>query len=497
MLYLVLDQLRADALGYAMTCPVDTPNIDALALQSSVFTQHFTVASPCGPSRASLHSGQYVMNHRSVANGAPVPTDIPLCPTLLRTHGYDPTLYGYTDTPVAPRDAGRDHESLNRPFEAGILEDFRIGLLQNYEDPGQWVAHLATKGVFPTTDDPFSVWDRGVSRDEGFSRAPTRYAADDSDTAFLAKAVIKQIEEEADVGFCIHAAFLKPHPPFQAPAPYHEMFDADVMPEPRRPLESEHPFVTAFLERQADSVTFDKEINIGHLSAHQRREIKAVYYGLIKELDDWLGVIFDTLRKLDAFDETLIVLTADHGELLGDYGGYGKAHFLDPAWHIPLLIKAPFQNTGQRHAELTESTDVLPTILDYAGIPCPADINGRSLRPLMEGQVPSDWRLAVMCELDVSDPTTREYETALGLTSDQLGLCAYRTATYKLVVFTALPPLLLAIDESGTERVIQDPELLSEALHGLMQHRLFHQSRRLARLRVGQLDHSWPGPRFQ
>lgn len=488
LLYIVLDQLRADAVGYARRSPVETPNLDALADQSSVFLNHFTVASPCGPSRASLHSGQYVMLHRSAANGAPVPADIPLCPTLLRAHGFDPVLFGYTDTPVASREMGYADPRLNEAFGTQVLEDFRVGLVQNYERPEAWIDYLATRGVLPVNAAPFSIWDRGVSREEGFSRAPTRYSAEDSDTAFLARAVMAEMTAHASEGFCIHAAFLKPHPPLQAPEPYNHYFDADGMPDPRAPIDAAHPFLSAFTERQRHSKSFDAEIHIDRLTAAQKREIKAVYYGLIKELDDWLGEIIACLKANGAFDETLIVITSDHGELIGDYGAYGKAHVFDPAWHIPLLIKAPGQTIGQRHTQLTESVDVLPTILDYAGIACPPDINGRSLRSWIAGHPPVDWRTAVMCELDVSNPTHPKYEHALGLTSDQLSLCIYRTETHKLVVFTALPTLLFAIDADGTERLIDDLTLQCALLESLMQHRLLHQSRVFARVRVGEVD---------
>ena len=496
LLFICVDQLRADALGYVGNKIVKTPHLDALAADAIQFRNHFTCASPCGPSRASLHTGTYPMWHRVVANGAPMPDDIPTLPRMLRNAGYDPTLFGYTDVPVAPRNAPLTLEALHRPFSADTLPDFRVGLLQNYEGPTDWIRHLADQGVYPTTDDPFSIWDRGVSRDVGFSRAPTRYRAEDSDTAFLARRVIDEIERAGDAGFCIHAAFLKPHPPLQAPEPFNCIFNAADMPQPRAPLQIDHPFFEAFSTLQADSTSFDVEMNLGLLTAEQVLEARAVYYGLICELDQWIGAIIEALKTQGVYDETLIVLTSDHGELLGDYGAWGKAHVLDPAWRIPLLMKPPACKTPQVVDVLTESVDILPTILDYCGVEIHADINGRSLRALCEGQSPSQWRDAVMCELHLGDPIERGYEQVLQIPSDQLGVVFYRTQTHKLVVFQALESLLFEIDAEGSEHRVNDPIRQAQMMEALLRHRLNQQSRRDASLRVGQIMQSTPGPRF-
>jgi arylsulfatase A-like enzyme len=497
LLFICVDQLRADALGYAGNAHVKTPHLDALAAEAIQFRNHFTCASPCGPSRASLHTGTYPMWHRVIANGAPMPSDIPTLPQMLRHAGHDPTLFGYTDVPVAPRNAPLTLEALHQPFSADTLPDFRVALLQNYEGPTEWIRYLAERGVYPTTDDPFSIWDRGVPRSAGFSRAPTRYRAEDSDTAFLARAVIDEIGRADEAGFCIHAAFLKPHPPLQAPEPFNTMFDAADMPSPRAPGAIDHPFFEAFSTLQADSTSFDAEMNLGILTPEQVLEARAVYYGLICELDHWLGAIIDTLKIQGVYDDTLIIFTSDHGELLGDYGAWGKAHVWDPAWRIPLLIKPPACRTPHVVDALTESVDILPTVLDYFGLERHPDINGQSVRAWCEGQSPSQWRQAVMCELHVGDPVTRGYEQLLQIPSDQLGVVCYRTATHKLVVFQAMDSLLFEIDADGGERLVSDPDRHAQMTEALLHHRLNQQSRRDASLRVGQVMQSTPGPRQQ
>ena len=103
ILFIVFDQMRADALVGALADTADLPHLRALMDDAVTFTNHTSVTSPCGPARASLLTGQYAMNHRSVRNGTPLPHDKPNLATALRGGGIQPLLYGYTDTSPDPR----------------------------------------------------------------------------------------------------------------------------------------------------------------------------------------------------------------------------------------------------------------------------------------------------------------------------------------------------------------------------------------------------------
>jgi len=108
ILFVVFDQMRADCLTGALAESVELPNLRALMADGVTFTNHVSVASPCGPARASLLTGQYAMNHRSVRNGTPLPQDKPNLATELRRAGMQPLLYGYTDTSADPRRLAAD-----------------------------------------------------------------------------------------------------------------------------------------------------------------------------------------------------------------------------------------------------------------------------------------------------------------------------------------------------------------------------------------------------
>ncbi|MCB1040991.1 MAG: sulfatase-like hydrolase/transferase, partial [Acidimicrobiales bacterium] len=103
VLYITVDQWRGDCLGVAGHPVVRTPTLDSLAARGVRFANHWSVTAPCGPSRASLHTGRYLMNHRSVNNGTPLDHEFDNIARIARRQGYDPTLFGYTDTSVDPR----------------------------------------------------------------------------------------------------------------------------------------------------------------------------------------------------------------------------------------------------------------------------------------------------------------------------------------------------------------------------------------------------------
>jgi len=103
VLIVILDQLRADCIKGGLAEHVKTPNIDAFRKEAVTFTRHFSVTNPCGPSRTSIFTGMYAMNHRSVRNGSPLADKITNLAREARKSGYDPLLFGYTDTSIDPR----------------------------------------------------------------------------------------------------------------------------------------------------------------------------------------------------------------------------------------------------------------------------------------------------------------------------------------------------------------------------------------------------------
>jgi len=468
VLLITADQWRAECLSALGHPTVKTPHLDALARDGVTFKQHFTQCVPCGPSRTSLLTGMYMMNHRSVRNGTPLDARFTSLALEMRKLGYDPALIGYTDTSLDPR--GRPASDPLLHTYAGTMPGF-TQLVPGSEGDRAWVAHLRDKGYVI----PGDVYDPPAGRSgEGWGPtfAPASYKAADSDTAFTVEQAMRYVSHTEKPWF-LHLSLLRPHPPFIAPEPYNSLYDPAKVPgfggRASRAEEAElHPYLRYMLTDLRDQKS-DGHPEGGHpMDERARRQLRATYYGLITEVDHHLGRLFDLLRQRGQYENTLIVFTTDHGEMLWDHWLLGKEYFFDQSFHIPMIVRAPDagRSRGRMVDAFSESIDVMPTIIDLAGGTAPLQCDGASLRPWLEGATPAKWREEVYCELDFRDVPGGAPEKELGLALDQCSLAIVREKTHKYVHFTALPALLfdLQADPQENRNAIADPAQAQHAL---------------------------------
>ena len=182
------------------------------------------------------------------------------------------------------------------------------------------------------------------------------------------------------------------------------------------------------------------------MSEAEVRQMRATYYGLMTEVDDQLGRVFDFLKETGQWDNTLIVFTSDHGEQLGDHHLLGKIGYFDQSYHIPMIVMDPGAaadaTRGTVVQSFTETIDTMPTVLDWLGLPTPRTCDGESLLPLVHDAVPPpSWRSEVHYEYDFRDIFYSRPESALGLAMDECSLAVIQDEHYKYVHFAALPPL--------------------------------------------------------
>ncbi|PPC76125.1 sulfatase [Pokkaliibacter plantistimulans] len=488
VLFISADQWRADCLSAVGHPLVKTPHLDRLAAEGTLFRNHFTQAAPCGPSRASLLTGMYAMNHRSILNGTPLDNRHTNIAREVRKGGFDPILYGYTDTSVDPRTVAAGDPAL-RDY-GGLLPGFREGFRYDDEICLPWINQLRSKGYtlpwHPAQTyfaDPAAVLPAG----KGHSYAPTLYRAEDSDTAYTADRILQHMQAHRGQGWFIHGVFLRPHPPLYAPEPFNRLYAAEQVALPQREsslaeAKAQHPFLDYWLDvQQRPGYYFGHQHNVVSLPEAELQQMRATYYGLITEVDLHLGRLFDYLRETGEYDNTLIIFTVDHGEQLGDHYLWGKGGYFDASYHIPLIIRAPECRgaRGKQLSALTEAVDLMPTMLDWLGLPVPASCDGESLLPWLQGADPAQWRSEVFWEYDFRDPHTQQAEQRLGLNSNECTLAVLRSERYKYVHFTAMPPLLFdLLDDPGEFHNLADnPQYLPILLQ--MAQRML--SRRMAR----------------
>jgi hypothetical protein len=187
-------------------------------------------------------------------------------------------------------------------------------------------------------------------------------------------------------------------------------------------------------------------------------KLRAVYLGLATEVDHHIGRVLQFLHDTNQYENTLIVLTADHGEMLGDHHAWGKMSYHAAAHAVPLIIRDPDhpQQFGSLVTDPTESVDVMPTILQTVGIIPPDTVDGRSLRGFLEYGAQDNWREHIFCELDYGNPIKPSvFQQRLNLRSDQASLAILVKGSQTLVHFNGgLPALLFETSTDGTTRDI-------------------------------------------
>jgi arylsulfatase A-like enzyme len=378
ILLITLDQFRADCLGCAGHPLVQTPNLDRLSREGVRLAQHYSQAAPCGPGRASLYTGMYQMNHRVVANGTPLDARFDNIALAARRAGYDPTLFGYTDQSVDPRAVAPGDPRL-QSYE-GVLPGFSEGLHLPSGAPTPWIAWLRAKG-YDVSDDA-----------EAATAGETARPADVSMAAFVTDRFLDWHAQQKRPWFA-HLSHLRPHPPYAAAGRYATMYDPASVPLPiPKPAEPE-PFHAMMLSVPELAAPTD-QAGVRHM--------RAQYYGMISEVDAQLGRVWAALEASGQWDDTFILVTADHGEYLGDLGLKQKAGYFPQSYHVLGLVRDPRDATahGSIVRQYTENVDVTPTLCEAMGVPTPAQCDGYALTPFLSGIAPQQWRRAAHWEFD-------------------------------------------------------------------------------------------------
>lgn len=466
VLFITADQWRAECLSALAHPTVKTPNLDALAREGVLFASHFANAVPCGPSRTSLHTGMYLQNHRSGTNGTPLDARHTNWAKEAAKLGYDPVLFGYTDTSADPRELEDDDPWL-RTYE-GPLPGIRTVVMMG-DTPTQWADSLRAKGydVPQPLARAYAIRKDGPDYEDG-APVPKPLAIDvkDNDTNWLVDRCIDYIRD-ANGPFIAHLSILRPHPPFIASEPYNALHDPKDVPGFARLAtpddeSRQHPWLAHQLSRRQYRASADEK---------KLRRMKAVYYGLMREVDDALGRVFAFLKETGRWDNTLIIFTSDHGEQMGDHWLLGKCGYFDASYRIPLIIRDPRASAdagrGQVVRRFTENVDIMPTMLRAIGAGIPVQCDGLPLTAFLEGKAaPANWRTEAHWEYDFRDPADDSAEQKLGLTLHQCTMNIIRDERFKYVHFTKLPPLLFDLQKDPGEYVNRagDPDYLKTML---------------------------------
>ena len=447
ILFVMYDQLRFDYLGCAGHPTLRTPNFDRVAAKGVRFTNAYTQSPICGASRMSFYTGRYVSSHGAQWNGVPLRVGEWTMGDHLRAAGMDCWLIGKTHMRA-------DAAGMNR---LGLAPDSVIGARQAEcgfdvwcRDDGLWAEgpdgfyderrspyneYLRSRGY--DGENPWADYANAGVRDGDMASGwfldnaalPANIAEQDSETPWLTREAMRFLSE-ARGPWCAHVSYIKPHWPYIVPAPWHALYGKeDILAPVRHPreLDTTHPVLAAYHDSKIAEVFRDDAV---------RETVIPAYMGLIAQCDAELGRLLDHLEATGQADDTVIVLTSDHGDYLGDHWLGEKDFFHEPSVKIPLIICDPRgaadATRGTTCDALVEAIDLAATFVEIAGGTPPDHIlEGRSLMPWLQGETPA-WREIVISEYDYSQ-TPRA--TALGLAPRDARMFMVFDGRWKLIHF--------------------------------------------------------------
>jgi len=453
VLFIMCDQLRFDYLSSYGHPYLHTPNIDGLAKRGVRFTRAYVQSPVCGPSRMSFYTGRYMRSHGANWNRFPLRVGEPTLGDHLAELGVSNVLVGKThmaaDTEGMRRLGIDPGTSLGVKISECGFEPFERDDGLN-PDPAPRVPYddyLRAQGF--GGKNPWERWANSAEAPDGtllngwlleHADKPARVPQEHSETPYMTRRAMAFIDQAAADGrpWCLHLSYIKPHWPYIVPAPYHAMYGAaDIIPPVRSEEERRdpHPVYGAFMGARV-SRNFSRDT--------VRTRVIPAYMGLIKQIDDQIGVLMRFLADRELLDSTMLVFTSDHGDYLGDHWLGEKDLFHDCSAKIPLIVVDPSSHAdatrGTASDALVEAIDLAPTFIRFfGGEPKSHVVEGRALQPLLHGERPADWRRFAFSEYDYATMPARRM---LGTPVDASRLYMVFDGRWKYIHATGFRPML-------------------------------------------------------
>lgn len=359
ILLLMTDQQRFDTIAAGGHPHMKTPHLDRLLGEGCHFTNAYTPNPICQPARYHTLTGTTARHHGFYLNaGKPLSSGIPTLPGLLSDAGYDTRAIGKMHFVPVRRHHGFDRMEL--------MEERPV-----YRENDEYVMHLHASG-YGHVQNIHGV--RNV-----LYESPQRSLLPDElhGSVWVADRTIAYLEaNRGRQPFFCWSSWIAPHPPFNLTQWASSLYQGQPLPKPAPSITPINPFTRIM----SDDHTYPPRDPVRREAFMRRRQ--EAYYAQITHVDQQVGRVYETLEKKGLLDNTLIIFTSDHGEMLGDHGSYQKAQPYDGASRIPFIVRYPAGFTpGTTCTDFVDLNDILPTALHAAGIchPRPELLPGGSL----------------------------------------------------------------------------------------------------------------------
>lgn len=369
ILIIVADQLRYDCIGFSRKYPVKTPNIDRLAQEGMWFSNAYTPIPTCCPARQSLLSGRRVESFGALWNYNSGGLMIPA---------------------MEPREYSWPRELQSRGWRMGYV--------------GKWHVHPKYDPIYYGFDEYVPDWQYSVLRKEKYNKSsdwtkswsgePDPIPVEDSRTHWQADRVIEMIEKYEQEGkpWHIRLDYNEPHIPCRPSEPYASMYKPEDIPK-WGSFDEEFKNKPYIQRQQLYSW------GVENYTWEDWAPIVALYYGWITQMDDAIGKVLGTLGRMGICDNTIVIFTADHGDMCGGHRMVDKHYVLyDDIVKVPLIVKWPsVVNEGAICEKfICNCLDIGPTILDILGIKADRDFHGRSFLSLLREEDIPNWRTGIV-----------------------------------------------------------------------------------------------------
>jgi iduronate 2-sulfatase len=357
ILFIAVDDLR-DTLGAFGDHTARTPHIDRLAARGVRFDRAYVQYPVCNPSRSSFLTGLRPDETGVLDNTTMLRTrrpDVVTFPQLLKEHGWHAAAFGKIFHLGGGRDAEARARWVDLPASWHTAETFEATPVGRRK--------LAGRALTESENAKWAHWGMMDGTD------------DDQPDGQIARAVIARIESLGDQPWIIGAGFMKPHDPFLAPKKYFDLY-----PENGITLRRDPPGTTPAPPLAVGFGELGKVFRA--FGDRERREFLRAYYACTSFMDAQVGRVLDALDRLGLWERTVVIFVGDHGYHLGERDWWNKNTLFERSCRAPLIVAAPGVQPGVARG-LAEFVDLFPTVADYAGLPVPAGLAGRSLRPVL------------------------------------------------------------------------------------------------------------------
>ncbi len=372
LLYIFTDQQRADTMGCYGNHQIETPALNGLASDSFVFDKAYVSQPVCSPARTTMLTGLWPHTGGVPSCNVPLREEIPTIAEML-PDGYDTAFMGkwHLGDEIFPQHGFRTWIGTEDQYRRGYSETDRLTEVSDYHH------FLVDKGHAPDIE---------LLGQRVFSRHYAASLPEESTKAwYLGERAADYIKNQGDDPFALCVSYLEPHPPHTGPLNiYHNADSLPTGPAFMQQPGADAPLIVRLMSAyymQSENYGLDLRTEAGW------RALMARYWGNITLVDRSVGRILKALEESGKADDTVVVFTSDHGELMGDHGILGKTLMYEESVRVPMLLRAPMlEQPARRIGGRFSHIDLVPTLLELLGVEPPSELQGTSRVPVLEGR---------------------------------------------------------------------------------------------------------------